>query len=111
VHVSSYMQDIDAAMLGKQILQAVTAAKLQKDDLLMALSSFRIVTVGISITGTDGIFVENATALFRSFNLGPVSNGPVQGNYMNVTQEDAPYPLKIFIGAKPLAVEPKPVRR
>ena len=40
VHVSSYMQDTDAAMLGRQILQAVTSAKLQKSDMLMALEQF-----------------------------------------------------------------------
>ena len=108
VHVSSYMQDIDAAMLGRQILQTVTSAKLQKDDMLMALSSFKSVTEGISVTGTEQAFVKSAAALLESFKLGPISNDAVQGNYMNVDEENAPYPLKIFIGVKPLAADQKP---
>ena len=65
-------------------------------------------TEGVSVTGTEQDFVESAAALLKSFQLGPISNGTVQGNYVNVNDENTPYPLKIFIGVKPLAVDQKP---
>ena len=55
------------------------------------------------MTGTEQDFVKSATVLLESFKLGgPISHDPVQGNYMNVDDENAPYRLKIFIGVKPL---------
>lgn len=108
VHVSSYMQDVDAEMLGKQILRATRHADLPRNSMLMEISSFGDVTIGLAITGTDADFVKSATALFLSFDLGPVSNKPVVRNFMNVDDEDAPFPLKIFVGAKPLPPSPIP---
>jgi hypothetical protein len=101
VHVSSSMQDIEADSLAQQISSAASNAKLQIDDKRMWVSTTHSVIVGMRVTGTEIPLVDAATALLTSFGLTPISNQPVEDNYMNVEEEDAPFPLKIFVGAKP----------
>jgi hypothetical protein len=104
VSVSSYMMDIEGDLLGKQILHAVSLAKLPEDDARMRVSSFGSVMVGIAVTGTDSDFVAAATATFVSLGLTSVSHEP-SNNFMDSIYEQKSFPLKIFIGAKPLVEE------
>ncbi len=105
VHVSSYMQDTEGALFAEQILRIVSEAGLTKDDKRMRVESFSSVTSGLAITGTETPLVDATTALFKSFNLALVSNEPVQNNFMNVEDENALFPLKIFVGPKPLPID------
>jgi hypothetical protein len=104
VHVSSYMQDVEGALFGEQILRAAADAGLPKDDKRMRINTFGTVVVGLSVTGTETPMVEGATVLLGSFKLVSVTNQPMQGNFMNVQEEEASFPLKIFIGAKPFPI-------
>jgi hypothetical protein len=102
VRVSSYMQDIEGATVGAQLLRAVAAAQLPLNDGRMRVNSYAAVTSGLAVTGTDAPLIEAVTALLSATKLAPVSNMPVENNWMDVDDENAPLPLKIFVGVKPL---------
>jgi hypothetical protein len=104
VHVSSYMRDHEADFLARQILRAIYDANLQKDDKRMHVDTFGTAIVGICVTGTDISLVKATIETLASFGLGPISEKPIPNNYMNVEEENAPFPLKIFVGMKPLPV-------
>ena len=101
IHISSYMRDVEGSVFGGQLLQSVAAAELGADDKRMFVETFASVTTGLAITGTEEAMVRAATELFLSFGFAPVTNTPVD-TFMNQDDENALFPLKIFVGAKPI---------
>lgn len=102
VKVVSASQDVEAAVLGAQIIQVLQAAKLNVQDARMTQQSFGAIILGIWIYGTNPLATELVKA-FRphlSVNLGP----PASGGAAVVTQQGNPQQpdVTIFVGTKPL---------
>jgi len=64
VRVRSYGLDVDAAVLGQQIMTALQSAKIVVDDRRMSDQSLGLIVTGVYVTGSDDAFVR---AMFGAF--------------------------------------------
>ena len=95
IRIASYTSDVDAAMLGGQIVQCALNARVATDDRRMSEQSFGSLLVGISITGSDKALVNELLAVTAS------PPPPVTG--IVVGAQPIAADASIFVGAKPLA--------
>lgn len=103
VRVTSYALDVEGAMLGTQILRVANGAGLPIDPRLLSEGALGSLMTGISVTGTDAAMISVVLSALESFGLAVTPNPPPPSSGMSLGGQSAPLPLKIFIGAKPIA--------
>lgn len=102
VQVSSYELDVDGTELGLQLLRDADAAHLPTQPKLMSQGALGGMLVGISVTGTNVSLVTAVGNALMSFGLHPTPEPPPPTSGQSMGGQGVPFPLKIFVGAKPL---------
>lgn len=69
----------------------------------MSESPLGALLVGISVTGTNELLVNELLSALGAFGLAATPNAPPPSSGMHFGGQGIPLPAKIFIGAKPLA--------
>jgi hypothetical protein len=107
VRVTSYAQDLEAAVLSLQIVECLGAANIAVDDRRMTESPFGFISFGIFVFGDDPQFVNTiARSLASVGNLRvAVGRPPAQGAMISSGPSDPTTPVAatVLVAAKPLA--------
>jgi hypothetical protein len=104
VQIKSYAMDVEAAILGQQIMDILTAANIVRDDRRMSEGALGAIAIGVHITGEDKELIDAALAAFSSIGTLVVSSEPVPHTAGIVLGDDmTPSAAIIFVGVKPLA--------
>jgi hypothetical protein len=106
VFVESYGKEVESFVLGTQILNAAADAGLPEKNELMTVDAISGVLTGMCISGTNAEIIAATKAAFSSFHMALCSKLGDPGAFSTVVPADAPFPLRIFVGVKPLPTAP-----
>jgi hypothetical protein len=101
----SYGKETEPFMLGMQILGTATEAGLPKKNELMTVDAIAGVKTGLCLSGTNKDFIEATKSAFLSFQMAPCALLGTPGAFSTVVSADEAFPLRIFVGIKPLSEE------
>ena len=105
VMVKSYAQDVEAAILGKQIIESLKFANIDVSDNTLSVGSLGSIALAVHVTGNDETLV--ATLLNTLSSIGellvtPEPTPAASGMSLGGPDESAMAAI-IFVGAKPIA--------
>ena len=104
VMVKSYALDVEAAILGKQIIESLESANIQVSDHTLSLSSFGSIALAVHVTGNDETLVAallDALSSIGNLLVTPEPRPATTGMSMGGGDESAMAAV-IFVGAKPI---------
>ena len=103
MRVKSYALDVEAAILGQQIIATLQAANIGGDDRRMSEGAPGAIAIGIHVTGDDKELIDATLAAFSSVGLA-VSPEPVPIMAgMALSDDGTTVAATVFVGVKPLA--------
>jgi hypothetical protein len=103
MRIKSYALDVEAAVLGQQIIATLQAANIGGDDRRMSVGALGAIAIGIHVTGDDKELIDATLAAFSSVGLA-VSPEPVPIiTGMALSDDGTPVAAIIFVGVKPPA--------
>jgi cell division protein FtsL len=100
--VISYSQDGEAAILGMQIMAALTNAWIIPENHLLSWSALGQISFGVRISGTDEELVEAASKALGTIGHLVIFKEPPPAATMSLGSPDTSAPLTLFVGAKPI---------
>jgi len=104
VMVKSYAQDVEAAILGKQIIESLKFANIEVSDNTLSVSSFRSIALAVHVTGNDETLVAtllDALSSVGNLYVTPEPPPATAGIAMGGGNESAMAAV-IFVGSKPI---------
>ncbi len=105
VMVKSYALDVEAAILGKQIIESLKFANINVFDKTLSISAFGSIALAVHVTGNDKPLVAALLSTLSSvgkFLVTPEPPPPVTGMTVG-GQDESAMAATIFVGAKPIA--------
>lgn len=105
VMVKSYAQDVEAAILGKQIIESLKSANIDVSDNILSVSALGSIALAVRVTGNDKALVATLLDILSSVGKLLVTPEPppaVTGMSVGGRDESAMAAI-IFVGAKPIA--------
>jgi hypothetical protein len=103
MRIKSYALDIDAAILGQQIIASLQAINIGGDDRRMSEGALGAIAIGIHVAGDDKELIDATLAAFSSVGLA-VSPEPVPIMAGTALSDDGTtVAATIFVGVKPIA--------
>jgi hypothetical protein len=104
VMLSSYVLDVEAAVLGIQIRESLDAAHILHVDNLMTVQAGGQIQLAIHISGKDEPLTKGLVSAFGEYQVVTTKELPSRGfSALNFSFPATPPDASIFIGVKPLA--------
>ncbi len=102
--VKSYAQDVEAAILGKQIIESLKSANIDVSDNILSVSSLGSVALAVRVTGNDKTLVAALLDTLSSVgNLLVIPEAPPAAAGMSTGGgKESAMAAEIFVGAKPI---------
>jgi hypothetical protein len=104
VGVESYQLDTEAAVLGRQILNALSLARIRRAESLMTRVGSGSIAIGIHVTGKDSDLVKALVGALKA--VGSVRGGVISSRGAAIDFGQLPSELQsdanVFVGVKPI---------
>jgi hypothetical protein len=98
----SYSMDFEAARLGEEFARLFRANNIPLDDRRMSISALGSISAGLRVSGTDAGFATEIISALNNGLAAVIEGPPPMSTGITVGDPNAPAPVKIFIGVKPL---------
>ncbi len=104
VMVKSYAQDVEAAILGKQIIESLKSANIDVSDKILSVSSLGSIALAVHVTGNDEPLVASLLDALSSVGNLLVAPEPPPGapGISTGGGNESAMAAVIFVGAKPI---------
>ncbi|MEO6716665.1 MAG: hypothetical protein ABIM50_05390 [Novosphingobium sp.] len=103
VFLESYTLDVESALLGGQIMDALQKAGIGVEDMRLTNTPLQSVFTGVRIFGSDSVFVGSMLATFaKEGHLAVSLEPPLSGAGSSMGDGGASADANIFVGTKPI---------